>query len=357
MASSGSLGTGTLKGNIAKKQPDLGLDANLNGFKVFDDASIWNKDVEKSAVDPNSDKIIAKIGSTKPLTPMFGASGPNKLPFGIPYVVVSSDAPKIAVNFADSKASDPGPYPFPLQMPLETGEQLHAIAIDRDSQKLYETMGTKVDGATYDATSGTIWDLRTYTTRKPFQESADPSGLPVFPGLVRFDEVSDVKGINHPLRVTLATISKSFVLPATRSNGTATDADLPPMGTQLRLKKSFKISSFSPNNQVILTALKKYGMIVSGTGTDLGLSGTPDLHWMDSDLAGLKQVTAADFEVLKPPPAPKLTKKEQAALAAETAAAAAATTSSAAATAGSSPSSTTATSTSTAPSASAVTKP
>ncbi len=325
MAGNGSLGTGPAKGNIAKKQPDLGLDATLNGFKIFDDASIWNKNVEKTAVDPNSDKIIAKIGADKPLTPTFGAYGPNKVPFGIPYVVVSADAPKISVTFTDSKASDPGPYPFPLQMPIEAGDHAHAIVIDRDSQKLYESLGTKVDGATYDAISGTVWDLRTYTPRKSFQEAGDPSGLPVFPGLVRFDEVSDIKGINHPLRVTLATVSKNFVLPATRSSGTKTDADLPPMGTQLRLKKSFKISKFSPSNQVILTALKKYGMIVSDTGTDMGLSGTPDPHWMDSDLAGLKSVTAGDFEVLKPPAPPKLTKKEQAAADAAAAAAATAT--------------------------------
>jgi hypothetical protein len=318
MAANGSLGTGPAKGNLTKKQPDLGLNANLNGFKIFDDASFWNKNVEKAAVDPNSDKIIAKIGKDKALTPTFGASGPNKTPFGIPYVVVSADAPKVSVTFSDDKASSPGPYPYPLQMPIETGGHAHAIVIDRDTQKLYETMGTKPDGANYDATSGAVWDLRTNMARKPTQEAADPSGLPVFPGLLRFEEAQDIKGINHPLRVTLATISKLSVLPATRSDGTGTDPDLPPMGTQFRLKKSFKITTFSPNNQAILTALKKYGMILSDTGTDFGLSGTPDAHWMDEDLANLKKVTVGDFEVLKPPPPPKGAKKEQAAVAGTT---------------------------------------
>jgi hypothetical protein len=311
LASNGALGSGSAKGNVAKKQPDLGLDASLNGFKLFDDGSVWSKNVEKSAVDPNSDKMIAKIGEDKPLVAMFGSSGPNKLPYGIPFVVVSADAPKISINFSDPKASDAGPYPFPLNMPIEQSSQAHAIVLDRDDRRLYETLGTKVDGASYSATSGAVWELRAYSPRKSTQEAGDPSGLPVFPGLVRFEETTDVKGINHPLRITLSTIGKSFVLPATRSNGTSTDPDVPPMGTQLRLKKSFKISKFSASNQVILTALKKYGMIVSDSGTDLGISGTPDARWMDDDLAGLSKVTAKDFEVLKPPPPPKSKKKEK----------------------------------------------
>jgi hypothetical protein len=294
----GSLGTGAAKGNVAKREPDLGVDATLNGFEPFDSRSAWNKKVDKAKVDPDSDKIIAKIGKDKPLVVQFGAAGKDEKPFGIPYTVVAGDAPRVAVAFT-SKDADAGPYPFPQMMPIEPGTAAHAIVIDRDGLKAYETSGTQVDGAGFKATSGAVWDLRSDNPRKTGVMSADPSGLPVFVGLVRYDEVNDAKEIDHALRITLSEVSKGYVAPATRSVGTSDDKDLPPMGIHLRLKKSFKESSkYSPAVKVILAAMKKYGVIVSDTGATLGLSGTPDLHWNDKDLAALSDVKADDFEVV-----------------------------------------------------------
>lgn len=301
MAANGSLGSGAAKGSALKKQPDLGLDADLNGFQPFDSKSDWNKPVEKSDVDPNSDKIIAKIGKDKAVQVEFGASSnKDNKPFGIPYTVVSGDAPRVTVAFT-SKDADPGPYPFPLMMPIEPDKDAHAIVIDRDGLKAYETSGTTVDGSGFKATSGAIWDLRRDTPRKPGVMSADASGLPIFPGLIRYDEVSDLKSIDHALRFTLSTLSKGYVAPATRSVGTSEDADLPPVGMRIRLKKSVDISKYPSSMKIILKAMKKYGMILSDAGPDLGISGTPDMHWDDKDLSTLTQLTAKDFEVVKMP--------------------------------------------------------
>jgi hypothetical protein len=293
----GSLGSGATKGNAAKREPDLGVDASLNGFEPFDTRSSWNKSINKSGVDPDSDKIIEKIGKDKTLAVDFGAAGKDGKPFGIPFTVVSGDAPRVAITFSD-KDSDAGPYPFPQMMPIEPGDGAHAIVIDRDGLKAYETSGTKVDGSGYKATSGVVWDLRSDTPRKEGTMSAEGSGLPIFPGLVRYDEVNDQKEIDHALRITVATLGKGFVAPATRSVGTAEDKYFPVVGMHLRLKKSFNDSKMPASVKVITKAMKKYGLIVSDTGTDLGLSGTPDLHWNDKDLATLSEIKASDLEVL-----------------------------------------------------------
>ena len=293
----GSLGTGAAKGNVAKRQPDLGVDASLNGFEPFDSRSDWNKPVDKAAVDSSSDKIIEKIGKDKPLVVQFGAAGKDGKPFGIPYTIVAGDAPRVDVSFT-SKDADAGPYPFPQMMPIEPGTGGHAIVIDRDGLKAYETSGTVPDGAGFKATSGAVWDLRSDSPRKTGLMSADASGLPIFPGLVRYDEVNDAKEIDHALRLTLATVGKGYVSPATRSAGTSEEKDMPPMGMHLRLKKSFKDSKYPSSVKVLLKAMKRYGVIVSNTGADLGLDGTPDLHWNDKDLATLAQIKASDFEVV-----------------------------------------------------------
>ncbi|HWD40272.1 MAG TPA: hypothetical protein VG944_15595 [Fimbriimonas sp.] len=323
MMSSGSLGTGPARGSVAAKQPDLGQDAVLNGYKIFNNNDPYSKNVEKLGVDPNSDKILAKIGVDKTLALGFGAVGKDKdkKPFGIPYVVVSGDAPRVAVTFGQPKVSDAGPYPFPLQMQLETATDPHAIVIDRDGQKLYETSATAADGAGFKANVGAVWDLRSYSPRKPGQPSADSSGLPIFPGLLRYEEVNSQAStqpvapsqpglpqplpqqqqlpLDHALRFTLSTVSKGYVTPATASAGTSTDENLPPMGMVLRLKKSYDISKFPASAQVVLKALKKYGMILAEVGPDLTISGTPDPRWNDAEMSTLEKVKASDFEVIR----------------------------------------------------------
>jgi hypothetical protein len=294
----GSLGTGASKGNAARKQPDLGVDASLNGLALFDQKSDWNKSIDKAPVDPDSDKIIEKIGKDQPLVLGFGASGKDGKPFGIPYTVVSGDAPRAAITFT-YKDADPGPYPFPLMMPIEPGAGGHAIVVDRDGLKAYEASGVTADGPGFKATSGAVWDLRDSTLRKAGEMSADASGLPVLPGLIRYDEVNDQREIAHALRFTAATLAKGYVAPATRSVGTKVEQYLPPAGMRVRLKKSFDDSKYPTLDKVILKAMKKYGMILADAGTNWGVSGTPDMHWNDKDLASLAQLKGSDFEVVK----------------------------------------------------------
>jgi hypothetical protein len=336
LMSSGALGTGPAKGNVAKKQPDLGVDSSLNGFRPFDDTSLWNKTVDHSAVDPSSDAIIAKMGADKPLARDFGAADKEGKPYGIPYVVVSADAPRAAITFSDAKASDAGPYPFPSSIPIEATSDAHAIVIDRDAMKLYETSGTSPDGTGFKATSGAVFDLRVDTPRKAGMVSSDVSGLPVFPGLLRTDEVVGSTGIQHALRFTAAAVASTFTAPATgsvpaapnilsggpiaitTSPGTAgpaavpgtatptttatpaaTQTNLPPMGAHLRLKAKFDITKYPPTAQTILKALKKYGMILSNQGADVTLDGAADPKWADAELDSLSKVKLSDFEVIK----------------------------------------------------------
>ena len=341
LMSNGSLGTGPAKGNAAKKQPDLGVDPSLNGFVPFDSSSDWNKPVDHSKVDPNSDAYIAKMGADKTLARDFGAADKEGKPYGIPYVVVSADAPRATITFTNAKGSDAGPYPFPTSIPIEPGSGGHAIVIDRDAMKLYETSQTKPDGVGFDAESGAVFDLRADSPRKPGMVSADVSGLPIFPGLLRTDEVYNASvGIQHALRFTAAKVAPTFVAPATGSvapaaGSTATaaasgahqvpdagpaaaattpapaagstpaaatadsTANLPPMGLHLRLKANFDITKYPPSAQVILKALKKYGMILSNQGADMTLDGTPDGKWNDPELDTLGKVKISDFEVVK----------------------------------------------------------
>lgn len=331
----GAVGTGPVRGNASKKQPDLGVDASFNGFRPFNDASLWNHGVDKDALDPNSDKTIAKMGADKTtLNIGFGAMDKNKQPFGTPYTVVAGNAPRNAISFSTKGLTDQQ-YPFPANMPIEPSAKV-AIAIDRDGLKLYEASGVDPDGTGYKATAGYTWDLRDTGENKPDIITAEPSGIPIFPGLVRYDEIypqsqsssqaitgvqspgysplpsSGPQDINHALRFTMATVKKTFVYPATGSDGTSDDADVPQMGIRLRLKKSYDTSKFPATAQIVMKALKKYGMVLSAVGPDATLAGAPSAQWIDADLATLKKLTMADFEVVKAPDPPKPPKGKQA---------------------------------------------
>lgn len=282
--------------------PDLGANASLHGKAVFAAASAWNQSIANAPVDPNSAALIASIGASAALHPDFGANW-NGGPFGIPYVVVSGSQAKVPVSFDYADESDPGPYPLPANAPIEGGANAtgdrHVLVVDRDHWKLYELWNAKPATNGWHAGSGATFNLATDASRPAGWTSADAAGLPIFPGLVRHDEVVDQQVIRHALRFTVPKTRKAYVAPATHAAGSGTSAALPPMGMRVRLKASFDLSGYPAEARVILQALKTYGMIVADNGSPWYLSGAPDARWNDTALSTLKQVKGSDFEVVK----------------------------------------------------------
>ena len=285
--------------------PDLGPGASLHGKQLFPADNAWNEDISNSPVDPNSDNLIAGIGLNTNLHPDFGTVW-NGAPNGIPYIVVPGNQPLVPRIFVDYEdESDPGPYPVPPNAPIEggpssTGDR-HVIVIDRDNWKLYE-MGNAFpvnNGASWNASGGAVFNLNSNALRPAGWTSADAAGLPIFPGLVRYDEVFEQQEIKHAIRFTAQITRRAYVAPARHWASTNTSVNRPPMGMKVRLKASFNISGFTPAMQVILRAMKKYGLILADNGSNWYISGAPDPRWSDDELNALKTIKGSDFEVVK----------------------------------------------------------
>lgn len=280
----------------------LGPNASFGGKRLLPDDNPWNQDISKEPVDPNSDNLIKSIGLNKPLHPDFGTTYQGA-PNGIPYIIVSGDHKKVPVKFDYADESDPGPYPIPADAPIEGGPKSkgdrHIIVVDRDNWKLYETFSTYADGDGWKAGSGAIFDLKSNKLRPAGWTSADAAGLPILPGLVRYDEVVEQKKIEHALRFTIVKSRRAYVSPATHFASKNTNENLPPMGMRVRLKADFDTKGYPPEAQVILLALQKYGMFVADNGGDWFISGAPDPRWNDENLRALKKVKGSSFEVVK----------------------------------------------------------
>lgn len=281
-----------------------GQGGSLNGFVPFPADNLWNKNIANAAVDPNSTAIINYIGATDPLHPDFGSGLYNGSSIGIPYVVVNSSQPLVAINFtAYGSESDPGPMPVPANAPIEgypapgSGDR-HVLVIDNSNCWLYELYSSypQSDGS-WNAASAAVWDLTADEQRPLTWTSADAAGLPIFPGLVRYDEVA-AGAIDHAIRFTLQNSQPAFTPPASHWAATTTNSLAAPMGMRLRLKSSFDISGFSTTNQVILKTLQQYGMIMADNGSNMFISGAPDSRWDNDDLHNLTTLTASDFEVI-----------------------------------------------------------
>ena len=285
--------------------PDLGPGASLHGWLAFPADNAWNQDISAMPVDPNSANLISSIGLSTGLHPDFGTVY-NGAPNGIPYIVVSGSQAPVPINFtAYGDESDPGPYPVPPGAPIEGGAtsngDRHVLVIDRDNWKLYE-LGRAFpinSGLSWNADCGAIFDLNSNALRPAGWTSADAAGLPIFPGLVRYDEVFEQGLIAHALRFTVQNSRRAYVDPARHFASSNTNPNLPPMGMRVRLKASFDISSYSPRIQVILKAMKKYGMIVADNGSNWYVSGAPDPRWNDNELATLSSVKGSNFEVVQ----------------------------------------------------------
>lgn len=293
---------------------DLGAGASLNGAVAFPQDNAWNRDISASPVDPNSANLIASIGLTRGLHPDFGSGTWNGAPIGIPYIVVSGAQARVPIRFtAYGAESDPGPYPVPSQAPVEgepagasgTGDgDRHVLVIDRDNARLYELYRAFVNAdGSWNADSAAMFHLDANDVRPTAQAgwtSADAAGLPIFPGLVRYDEAASGT-IGHALRFTAAATRMAYVPPATHFASSSSDPNRPPMGMRVRLKSSFQIpASFSTEARAIAQAMKTYGMLLADNGSNWYVSGAPDPRWNNDRLnSELGQIKGADFEVVR----------------------------------------------------------
>jgi hypothetical protein len=290
---------------------DLGIGADLNGAIPFPSNNAWNRNVASVPVDPNSNALIESIGVSTGLHPDFGAGLYQGAPIGIPYVVVPGTQPLVRVRFvAYPDESDPGPYPIPPDAPIEGGPDSkgdrHVIVIDKDNNRLYELARAfpQSDGS-WRADCGAVFDLASNVVRpggEPGWTSADAAGLPIYPGLARYDEARlGPGGIRHALRFTVSRTRRAYVPPANHWASSSTDPDLPPMGMRVRLKASYPIpSAFGKETRALLWAMKRYGLIVADNGSNWYVTGTPDDRWNNDRLVGeLAQVKGGDFEVVK----------------------------------------------------------
>jgi hypothetical protein len=260
---------------------------------IFPDTNVWNKDVSHLPVHRNSAAFIRSIGLNEELHPDFGSN----LTYGIPYNVVGGGLKKIRVRFYYDDESDPGPYPIPANPKKESGSDHHILIVDRDSCRLYEIYDASRSNGRWEAGSGAIWNLRSNLLRPDGWTSADAAGLPVLPGLIRYDEVA--RGvINHALRFTAPDTRDAHIYPARHHAGISNNPALPPMGLRIRLKTSFDIARFSPQNRVILTALKRFGMILADNGSPWFITGVSDKRWNEQDLNELKRIRGNSFEVV-----------------------------------------------------------
>jgi hypothetical protein len=282
----------------------LGPLASLNGFVPFPSDNLWNTDISNAPVDPNSANYINYIGANVTLHPDFGAGLYAGQSMGIPYQIEAGTQAKVPVKFTEyGSESDPGPMPIPSNALIEgypkpgTGDR-HVLVLDQGGCWLYELYYAGMKNGVWYAGSSAIWDM-TINEQRPYTwTSADAAGLPIFVGLVRYDEVA-AGAIRHAVRFTVPTTQEAFTPPASHWASSVTDPNAPPMGMRMRLKASFDISGFSPANQVILRALQHYGMILADNGSAIYITGMPDGHWNNNDLGALKSITASSFDVVQ----------------------------------------------------------
>jgi hypothetical protein len=260
---------------------------------IFPAGNVWNRSVTDLPVLRNSRRLLASIGVGSRLHPDFSNQGS----YGIPINVATARTPRYRVSFLYRGESDRGPYPIPATPKIEGGSDRHLLVVDRDACRLYELYDAARIGNRWTAGSGAIWNLSSNALRPAGWTSADAAGLPIVPGLVRYDEIQR-GAILHALRFTAPITRRAFIYPARHQAGSTNSAVAPPMGLRLRLKRSVSLRGFSPQVRIILIALRDYGMILADNGSPLYVSGTPDRRWNDDQLHQLSRLTGADFEVV-----------------------------------------------------------
>jgi hypothetical protein len=255
-------------------------------------------------LDPSSSAYITSIGRTTSVNATWGAGSGNYIGSGIPFVIVPTNQPLVGITFTYNTESDPGPYPIPTNVPVEGGSDLHVLVLRSGDCKIFEVYdANRQSNNTWKGGSGAIFDLRSNALRPADWTSADAAGLPIIPGLVKYDEVfpnGDVTAgeIKHAIRMTVPHTRMAYIWPARHLATILTDKNLPPMGQRFRLRANFDISGFSPEVQVILIAMKRYGMIVADNGYPWYMIGAPDPRWNNDHLAQINAVKGSDLEAI-----------------------------------------------------------
>ena len=269
----------------------------IGGCTIFPPDNPWNTRIDAAPVRAGSAQTIAKIqsiGGTK-LHPDFGQN-PT---YGIPFAVVPADQPLVPISFLGSGAdeSDPGPYPFPLDAPVEAGSDAHVLVLQQGTCRLFELANSARQGSGWAGSWGAVFDLSSNALRPLGWTSADAAGLPILPGLVRYSEVA-AGHVDHAIRVTFSQTQRAYILPATHFASSRTDPTLPPMGLRMRLRADYDISWLSGQARVIAVALQQYGFMVADNGSNWYFQGAPDPGWNDTDLNQLKAVPGTAFEIV-----------------------------------------------------------
>ncbi len=265
----------------------------IAGCPVFPAASPWNQRVDHLPAAPGSAALIRAIGLDAHLHPDFSDAGR----YGIPVNVVTAATPRSRVRFTYAAESDRVPYPIPRRPRIEPGGDRHILIVDRTRCRLYELFAAERRGGGWRAGSGAVWDLRSTRLRPAGWTSADAAGLPILPGLARYEEVRAGE-IAHALRFTAPRTRRAYVYPARHQAGASADPSLPPMGLRVRLRASVDISRFPPQARVVLTALRRHGMILADNGSPWYITGAPAAGWDDDDLRALRRITGRDLEVV-----------------------------------------------------------
>jgi hypothetical protein len=275
----------------------------IAGCPVYPADNAWNQRVDRLPVARNSATLIASIGLDRPVHADFGAGSFDGETIGIPYVVVrGSRVPHVRPHFLYGDESDRGPYPLPLDAPIEGGRNAggdrHVIVVDRETCRLYELFDAHPHGVhAWSAGSGATWSLRSDRLRPSGWTSADAAGLPIFPGLARWDEVA-AGAIRHALRFTAPRTRDAFVYPARHSAGDGSSPALPPMGLRVRLKRGVSLRGLPRQARVVAQAMKTYGLLLADNGSPWFVSGASDRHWSNDDLHALGRLHGSDFEVV-----------------------------------------------------------
>ncbi len=288
----------------------IAIDPNMNNFvsspnransllgncSLFPVNNIWNARIDSLPVHARSADWVTSIGRSTGFHMDFGSGTWAGGPIGIPYNIVGASTPKVPVSFYYADESDVGPYPMPSSPRIEFGSDHHILIVDSSTCKLYEIYDASYSGGRWHAGSGAIWDLNSNLLRPNTWTSADAAGLPILPGLVRYDEILSGK-INHALRFT-ASQTNRYIWPARHLTSNDAAPQIPPMGARFRLKSSFNISGYSTEMQVILQAMKSYGIILADNGADWYVSGAPDSRWNNDMLHTLDALSGNDFEAV-----------------------------------------------------------
>jgi len=280
--------------------PGLALPAappSIGGCQILPADNIWNARVDTLPLDNMSQTYVNQIGVDAHVHADFGSGLYQGGPIGIPFVVVPASQPDVAMTFHWADQSDPGPYPIPASAPIEFGSDHHVLVLQQGSCVLYELYAAHANGdGSWFAYAGARYDLSSDALRPATWTSADAAGLPILPGLVRYDEVA-AGVITHAIRFTTEPTQDAFIWPARHQAGDS-DTNLPPMGERFRLNKDYDISGFDPQAKVILQALKTYGMILADNGSPWYLSGVPDGNWDNDVLHELGQVPGSEFQAV-----------------------------------------------------------